>query len=67
MEGRIAGYGASKSWIQEYERLLKRPLKKFTIIDKETVDKFEVYLHELNSEWNFIFLNLERSNQTRTL
>ncbi len=43
MQGRIAGYGVSTSWIQEYESLLKRPLKKFVIIDKQTVDKFEVY------------------------
>ena len=56
----VAGYGASKSWIQEYEYLLKRPLKKFTIVDKQIVDKFEVYLHKLSSEWHSILLNLEK-------
>ena len=55
----VAGYGASKSWIQEYEYLIKRPLKKFVIVDKQTVDKFEVYFHKLISEWNFILLNFE--------
>ena len=40
----VTGYGASKSWIQEYEYLLKRPLKKYTISDKQTVAKFEVPL-----------------------
>ena len=56
----VAGYGASKSWIQEYEYLLKRPLKKFAIVDKKTVDKFEVCLHKLNYEWHFILPNLEK-------
>lgn len=43
MEGMIAGYGESKSWIQEYEYLLSRPLKKFTIVDKKTVGNFQVF------------------------
>ena len=38
----VTGYGASKSWIQEYEYLLDRQLKKFTIVDKKTVDNFQV-------------------------
>ena len=38
----VTGYGPSKSWIQEYEYLLRRQLKKFTIVDKKTVDNFRV-------------------------
>lgn len=40
----VAGYGATKAWIQEYEYLLKRPLKKFTVVDPSIVHKFEVSL-----------------------
>ena len=42
MKGFIAGYGKNIDWIQEYEQLMGRKLKTFTISDQHMIDLFEV-------------------------
>ena len=38
----MAGYGVNTDWIQEYESLIGRKLKEFTIADSSMVNFFEV-------------------------
>ena len=38
----MAGYGKNMDWIQEYEHLIGRKLKTFTISDQHMIDMFEV-------------------------
>ena len=45
MKGFIAGYGKNIDWIQEYEQLIGRKLKTFTISDQHLIDMFEVINH----------------------
>ena len=40
--GILAGYGYNTDWIQEYESLIGRKLKVFTIVDSSMIDLFEV-------------------------
>lgn len=42
IKGFIAGYGKNIDWIQEYEHLIGRKLKTFTISDQHMIDMFEV-------------------------
>ena len=42
IEGFMAGYGKNMDWIQEYEHLIGRKLKTFTISDQHMIDMFEV-------------------------
>ena len=53
----MAGYGVNTDWIQEYESLIGRKLKEFTIADSSMIHFFEVrqrnnirYSHF--SKWN---------------
>ena len=42
IDGFMAGYGKNMDWIQEYEHLIGRKLKTFTISDQHMIDMFEV-------------------------
>ena len=42
MKGIVAGYGVNNDWILEYETMLGRKLKTFTVADSNMVDFLEV-------------------------
>ena len=51
-DGILAGYGYDTDWIQEYESLIGRKLKVFTIVNSSMIDLFEVGQREQVSLYN---------------
>ena len=61
----VTGYGINRAWLHEYEYLLKRPLKKFTVVEPPVVERFEV--GQIKMDINHNLMNSEKRNRTRSL
>ena len=58
IKGFIAGYGKNIDWIQEYEHLIGRKLKVFTISDPHMIDMFEVI--KISNKKTFLLISSKR-------